>query len=116
MKKLNTLLITGVLVFAAIGCAHAPHQKGSVVMVEKKGLAHICLGSEEVKVGDAVSLFNHECTEIPGGRASRSSKSCTKTLAGRGEIIDVIDQHYSTVRYPDNLSIRIGSSVEKEGK
>lgn len=98
-----------------MGCAHSSHTRGSVALKHNTEEADVCLGKGEVNVGDRVSLFKSECkARTMGGRdGAGSTQSCSKIKLGEGEIVRVLDDHYSTIRVSSNVPFGEGTIVEK---
>ena len=110
MKSL-ILLIATVLVAGLSGCAHNV-MRGSVAMKTSENEAHVCLGKGEVKAGDRVTLYQNVCDK--GGRASGGGGSCEKKEAGMGSVLEVLNEHYSVVRFDQGVRFAEGSFVEKK--
>lgn len=92
--------------FAAIAltsaCAHSA-MRGSVAMKTAPGEAHVCLGKGEVAVGDKVVIFKNHC----------QGKTCVKTKVGEGQVIEILNDHYSVVK-ADGVAIEEGYIVEPQ--
>lgn len=100
------------LVFVAFaGCAHSGHPRGSVALKHSDSEADVCLGSSEVKSGDRLGLYEHNCVSQGSGRQKRTS--CTKTKVGEGEVIQVLNDHYSTMKVAPQVEFEEGTLVEK---
>ncbi len=99
-----------------MGCAHSAHTRGSVALKHNAQEADVCLGKGEVKPGDKVALFKSECEpRTSGGRdGGGGGQSCTKVKLGEGEIAQVLDEHYSTMRVSSGVSFDEGTIVEKQ--
>ena len=97
-----------------VGCAHQT-MRGSVAMKVAEDSAHVCLGENEVKVGDKVALFNNQCSPpIDANRVGgRRANLCTKVKAGEGIVTDVLNEHYSEVKFNKEAKFQEGSVVEK---
>lgn len=122
MKKsgtaiLATLSVFGVMMFG-MGCAHNAHNRGSVVVKHGASEADVCLGDKEVKIGDRMAIYRHDCKNknlnaAAADRGPRTTRSCQKVKVGEGEIVQVLDEHYSTMRADSGISLVEGLSVEK---
>jgi hypothetical protein len=71
--------------------------------------AHVCLGEGEVAVGDTVRLFDNVC--VPGPKPS--IPSCKKVFVADGSVVELLDEHYSIVRFPAGTAFKEGQTVEK---
>jgi hypothetical protein len=89
-----------------LGCAHQM-MRGSVVMKVDEDEAHVCLGENEVKPGDKVTLYKSVCEGAGKGRR------CSKVKVGEGEILELVNEHYSLARFPNNVEFAEGYIVEK---
>jgi hypothetical protein len=100
MKVTNLIILclTSVLIFS---CATQGHKtmRGVVVMKTGPDLAHVCLGNNEVKVGDRVTAYKHVCKYSEQGNTIRSRMNvvCNKEKIGNGSVVAALDEHYSEV-------------------
>ena len=108
-------LITTVLVAGLSGCAHSV-MRGSVAMKTSENEAHVCLGKGEIAVGDRVTLYRNVCVGKGGGtgRSGYGSGSCEKKEVGMGSVQEVLNEHYSVVRFDQGVQFEEGSFVEKK--
>jgi hypothetical protein len=109
IKKLVTLT----LVVAFTGCAHGT-MRGSVAMKASDDEAHVCLGNNEVKAGDRVTLFKNVCKGVRGGGKDGVSGSCEKVLLGSGTVERALSEHYSLVKVDQGVPFEEGTIVEKQ--
>jgi hypothetical protein len=86
--------------------------RGSVAMKASDDEAHVCLGNDEVKLGDKVNFFKNVCTAR--GKAADSAAACEKKFLGQGEITELLNQHYSVVKVAKGVSFEEGNIVEKQ--
>ncbi len=95
------------------GCAHGL-MRGSVAMKVSDTEAHVCMDNTEAKVGDRVTLFRNNCP-TKGGRARSGDGggSCEKVQLGQGTVTEILNQHYSVVKFDPGVSFEEGSFVEK---
>ncbi len=107
-----TLFLASTLLGAS-GCAHSAHSRGSVVVKHSDEEGDVCLGSGEVATGDKVSLFKSECKRGTHIRRTGNGMRCTKVKVGDGEISQVLDEHYSSVRVNSGVPFDVGTIVEK---
>lgn len=111
MKIMNSLFL--IAAFQLGGCAAHNLMRGSVAMKTSESEAHVCLGDREVKVGDKVKVFNNFCP-AKGGRAEYRSGVCEKQLLGYGMITELLNEHYSVVKFDEGVKFTEGTLVEKQ--
>ena len=103
---LFVLVLSGV---GLVGCAHTA-MRGSVAMKGDNQEAHVCLGDNEVKVGDRVSLYKNQCN----GRGGKAGDIvCQKIPLGGGEVTRLLNRHYSVVKVDPGVLFEEGTVVEK---
>ena len=97
-----------------VGCAHN-HPNGTVLLTDPDGLAHICLGKGEVGVGDRLGVYDVKCNqESIGGDRPRNTKTvCNRTKRGEASVVDVLDDHFSTIKPLGQVNIERGQLVER---
>jgi hypothetical protein len=89
--------------------------RGSVAMKVSDTEAHVCLGDQEVKVGDKVTAYQNVCSKIANSSTrSENAVQCKKTKIGYGEVTGLINNHYSLVKFEDNVKFNEGTIVEKQ--
>lgn len=102
----SILSVTAPLLFlAACGTGHAA-MRGSVVMKVSETDAHVCLEPGQTQVGDHVQMFRNVCTST-GKRTT-----CEKVPVAEGVVTALLNDHYSTVRFPAGTSFAEGYTVE----
>lgn len=111
MKKL-TLVFSIVMIAGLSGCAHKV-MRGTVAMKTSENEAHVCMGKGEVAVGDKVTLFRNECVGKGVGDRPGGGGTCEKKEVGSGMVQEVLNQHYSVVRFAQGVQFEEGSFVEK---
>ena len=107
-----------VLVLSAValtGCAHGM-MRGGVAMKTSENEAHVCLGDNEVKVGDAVTAYMNNCPVRGGARARDGGGSgiCEKQRLGKGTVTALLNRHYSVVQFEPGVKFDEGTFVEKQ--
>ena len=90
------------------GCATSFH-RGVVAMKVDESTAHVGLNSDEVKVGDHVELYGSKCTT--GTRGSPSK--CIKISKGHGTVVEILSEHYVSVKFDQGVSFQEGDFIEK---
>lgn len=102
------------LVLMLTGCAHGL-MRGSVAMKVSDTEAHVCMDNTEAKVGDRVTLYKNNCPST-GGRVrsglGRGGK-CEKVELGYGTVTEILNQHYSVVKFDSGVPFEEGTFVEK---
>ena len=118
MKAL-IILVGSVMIVGLSGCAHSV-MRGSVAMQTSESEAQVCLGKGDVSVGDRVTLFQNVCTNK--GTGNRGSgigsigaigSTCEKREVGKGSVQEILNQHYSVVKFDPGVKFEEGSVVEK---
>ena len=109
---MNRLLV--VVLLAAAGCNAHLAMRGSVVMKVSDTDAHICMGRGEVKTGEEVHLYRNVCREGrgPAKVSDATNGSCRKEPAGNGKVTEVLNEHYSVVRFTPGTQFQEGDTVE----
>ncbi len=76
--------------------------------------AHVCLGQGEVKTGDRVNIFKNVCTgRGTSVRISGTAGSCEMKELGMGTVKDIINDHYSVVKFDPGVIFEEGTLVER---
>lgn len=117
MKTKFALALICISIFE--GCATHTKMRGTVAMKVGPHEAHVCLGDNEVKIGDKLLAFKNNCSYAPNNLLGKSEKSglrttCKKEIVGKGEVIGLINEHYSLVKFDDSVIFNEGTVVEKE--
>lgn len=112
MKQKINLVLAGLVSVVLFGCAHGL-MRGSVAMKVSENEAHVCLGDKEVKVGDRVTLFRNNCP-VRGGRDLGGGGVCTKEKVGLGTVTQLLNEHYSVVKFEPGVKFSEGTFVEKQ--
>lgn len=98
------------------GCAHSL-MRGTVAMKVSDTDAHVCLGNNEVKVGDRVTLFRNDCPSKGGGGRNGGGGGgglCKKIKVGEGQVTQLLNEHYSAVRFEPGVQFEEGTIVERQ--
>lgn len=116
MSSKNVLvMVLGTLLVSS--CASHQHatMRGSVVMKTGADTAHVCLGDNEVKTDDRVIAFKNVCTNNNVDRTTRShlSVACKKEKIGEGSVVNILNEHYSEVKFDAGVPFTEGTIVEK---
>ena len=111
-----TFVATALTALALSGCAHSM-MRGSVAMKVSDNEAHVCMGDQDVKAGDRVTLFKNVCTGGKGGGARSGlgdTGSCKKEKLGEGSVERILNEHYSVVKVNPGVQFEEGNIVEKQ--
>lgn len=114
--KFSSLTLTLVVAGTLSSCAHHQMMRGSVAMKANNREAHVCLGENEVKVGDRVAAFRNECKQNIDRAGERGSRgvSCKLERIGGGKVVSLLNDHYSTVEFDEGVPFNEGTVVQKE--
>ncbi|OQW47464.1 MAG: hypothetical protein A4S09_15190 [Proteobacteria bacterium SG_bin7] len=108
MKQRIILVVTGLIATTLMGCAHGL-MRGSVAMKVSDTEAHVCMDKSEAKVGDRVTLFRNNCPAKGVGGGG----TCTKVELGQGTVTEILNDHYSVVKFDPGVKFSEGAFVEK---
>lgn len=79
--------------------------------------AHVCMGNRDVKVGDKINAFINVCKNAIGKTSLTSNNSvansCVKEKIGSGTVTELINEHYSIVKFDTKFIFTEGTIVEK---
>ena len=115
MKSLFAVLSVGVLLSQLLACGHA-QMRGSVVMKISDTEAHVCMGRGEVAAGDPVALIRHRCRQDINnfsGYMTTTTGPCQRIVVASGQVVRVLNEHYSVVRFPPGTPFQEGQTIEK---
>ena len=114
--KLSTVALTFAAIGTLSGCAHHQMMRGSVAMKTNDREAHVCLGENDVKVGDRVMAYRNECKQgiDRGGERGSRGVSCKLEKIGGGKVVSLLNDHYSTVEFDEGVPFNEGTVVQKE--
>ena len=108
-----TVSILGAVILS--GCAH--NDRSTVAMKVDNSEAHVQLGSNEVKAGDRIALFENQCKR-PAPQDAQTPHGldpfCGKFKTGEGTITKVLNDSYSIAKMDPGSKFKEGSTVEKE--
>ena len=109
--KVKAYLVLAATVVALSGCTHSV-MRGTVAMKTSDSEAHVCMGQGEVKAGDRVTLFRNVCTPPVSTRVP-GRVLCEKREIGKGTVQEVLNEHYSVVKFDPGVQFEEGTFVEK---
>ena len=108
MKKLIVTVVLGLFI---TGCAHK-FMRGTVAMKTQADTAHICLGDNDVKVGDKLDFYTNECSGV-GGVEADGVRECEMKVLGTGTVTKLLNSHYSEVKTDGGFKFSEGTLVQK---
>ncbi|MGK5087348.1 hypothetical protein WDW86_07300 [Bdellovibrionota bacterium FG-2] len=77
--------------------------------------AHIGLGSNEVKVGDRVTILKNECQRPPAVWSGvKTDPLCSKVRIGEATILRSLNEDYSVAKVDPGVLFKEMMIVEKE--
>ena len=109
---MKTILITLAIGFLLTSCAHN-FMRGTVAMKADEYTAHICLGKNDVKVGDKLDFYTNKCRGV-AGRKSGDSGHCIMKILGPGTVTKLLNDHCSEVQTDGSFRFREGTLVQKQ--
>lgn len=112
--KSMTKIAFSILITGLAGCASHSMMRGSVAMKISESEAHVCMGNNEVKVGDKVNVFKNNCNKDFSSETSTYKTSCKKELVGQGEVTSLVNEHYSVVKFEKGVKFEEGTVIEKQ--
>jgi len=105
--------VSAFIIFSVFtSCARHSVMRGSVAMKVSEDEAHVCFNKDEVKEGDRVTAFYNDCTRRTLGD-SRGATPCVKSKLGQGTIEEILNEHYSRVKFDSGVKVSEGMFVEK---
>ena len=110
MKKLLILLLGATFLTS---CAHKM-MRGTVAMKTDNKTAHVCLGENDVKVGDSVEFYQNHCIGGGGGPDVGGEYDCELRVLGFGTVKKILNNHYSEVETNGSFKFREGTLVQKK--
>ena len=109
------LAIFSIATVGLAGCAHHSMMRGSVAMKASDREGHVCLGDNEVKVGDHVTAYRNECKSWDTLTDRGTGKvRCKLEKIGGGKVVSLLNEHYSTVEFDQGVPFNEGTIVQKE--
>ena len=96
-------------------CAHR-FRRGTVAMKTGDETAHICLGHNDVAVGDKINFLKNDCegSGIGGGHDSGAVKECEMKEIGTGTVSRLLNSHYSVVKTDGSFKLTEGTLVQRD--
>jgi N-methylhydantoinase B/oxoprolinase/acetone carboxylase alpha subunit len=113
LMRAKLFMVSSLILVGLSGCAHGI-MRGSVAMKTSDTEAHVCMGKGEVSAGDRVRLFENACGGEGAGVRSGVGTSCEKRELGMGTVEEVLNEHYSVVKFDKGVRFEKGTFVEKQ--
>lgn len=110
---LKNLLFMTVVTLMLNSCAHK-FMRGTVAMKTDNRTAHVCLGNNDVVVGDVLDFYSNVCSNNSSDRREGSSdRVCKMNVLGTGTVTKLLNSHYSEVKTDNNFKFSEGTLVQK---
>jgi len=111
-RSVNAFLLISCAI-GLIACS-VGQRRGVVAMKISDTDAHICIGKNEVNVGQRASIYRNECEKLPASSslAKNTGPNCKKVFVGDGAVKEVLNSHYSVLRLDRPIDFREGDVVE----
>ena len=112
--------------FLLTSCAHT-FMRGTVAKKINSREAIVCLGSNEVKLGDTIKFQESVCSwtpthsitmheEVTSGPYSEQtgygSSNCELIHLGRGKVVEIINDHFSVVKTKGDFQFKKSTQIE----
>lgn len=111
---MKTILMATTFTLILTSCAHN-FMRGTVAMKTDNKTAHVCLGDNDVKVGDKIDFYSNQCSGFTGGREGGGDvRECKMEILGTGTITKLINSHYSEVTTDGSFKLSEGTLVQKQ--
>lgn len=110
---MKTILMAITLTFLLSSCAHN-FMRGTVAMKTDKSTAHVCLGNNDVKVGEKIDFYTNRCTGGGGTRDDGGEMECEMKVLGTGTVTKLLNSHYSEVKTDGSFKISEGTLVQRQ--
>jgi len=89
--------------------------RGTVAMKIDDKTAHVCLGNNDVALGDEVVFYANKCN--PSSISDKDKidyVKCNMEEIGYGEVTKILNSHYSEVKTQGNFKMTEGTLVQKK--
>ena len=117
-----------IIIFLISSCTHT-FMRGTVAKKLNEKEVIVCLGQNDVKVGDIVKFQQNECSRsknfsdltmhelntTSGGYTEHTGEgqsTCELIYLGRGKVIRLINDHYSVVETNGDFKLETSTQVE----
>lgn len=117
------ILFFGTIALLLSGCASTTkheHTSGSIVALDSKTEAHVCLTSNSSTMGELVDVYEVICVKTKAENDSSLNRpvtqkfttTCKRQKKGHARIVENSDNHFSKVRSEDSLELKEGYLIE----
>ena len=108
MFKVSTGFVSMALIPVLVSCASGV-KRGVVAMKIDSTDAHVAMNKDEVSVGEHVELYwiKWVRAQIKG-----SIQTCEKVKKGHGVVTEILNDHYSAVKFADGVEFKEGDFIE----
>lgn len=117
MDKIIMLICLTFLFSSCASMKEHKHARGSIVALDSKTEAHVCMDSSEVKEGEKLSLFESVCVtkqkRMGKNGEAMDYTTCEKVSRGVAEVVKASDPHFIKIKALDNATFQEGFVVEK---
>ena len=112
---MKTLLMTATMALLLTSCAHN-FMRGTVAMKMDKKTAHVCLGKNDVKIGDKLEFYTNKCIGVQGNarESGEDVRVCEMEVIGTGKVTKLLNNHYSEVKTDGSFKLTEGTLVQKQ--
>ena len=111
---MKTILMATTLTLLLTSCAHN-FMRGTVAMKTDNNTAHVCLGNNDVKIGDKLDFYSNHCTGYAGGLDEGGDvRECKMKVLGTGTVTKLLNSHYSEVKTDGSFKLAEGTLVQKQ--
>jgi len=113
---MKRILTTFTLALLLSSCAHQ-FMRGTVAMKTNNKTAHVCLGNNDVRIGEKLDFYKNICVGGGGGGSSREGVGegeCSMRILGTGTVTKLLNSHYSEVKTDGSFAISEGTLVQKQ--
>ena len=121
--NITQVVFLGAVALIMSGCASQPkheHTSGSIVALDSKTEAHVCLTSNSSTVGELVDVYEVVCVKTKVENDSSLKRpatqsfttTCKRQKRGHARIVENSDNHFSRVRSEESLELKEGYLIE----
>lgn len=102
----NLFLIAALTILTSCASRHT-FMRGTVAMKVDESTGIACMESNQVKVGDTLTLMNSECSSSKLG--PRGGAACRLVPGGKVEVTRIVNDHYSEFKTVEGAEFSEGS-------
>ncbi len=107
-------LVSLVSIAALFGGCASHVGRGVIAMPINDREAHVCVGKNEVEIGEKVSVIKNRCGPLTPGLRNRAGRQtpCSREKIGTGVITEKLNEHYAVVNFDKPIRTQKGDEVE----